>query len=198
MCPCFECQQPARESQVSGFVFTCLNSCYVLEVDAYCTEDVLAILLTPVTQTRNWYTRYWCTPLFHRTLRHKRKIILILRCECKWILMTHNITVMDCNYTAFLGIGLVGCDVPEIPTALLRDRVTASLLIKQSRVGVVRRGVLERVRKVSTKKNYDNFCTSNATNNNHISQSCCITRHLICVCACLFDLFTCTFIVHTL
>ena len=47
------------------------------------------------------------------------------------------------------GIGLVGCQVPEVPANLLRDRFTASLLIKHSQVGVVRRGVLNAVGKAS-------------------------------------------------
>lgn len=51
-------------------------------------------------------------------------------------------------FSTFVGIGLVGCKVPEIPAGLLRDRVTASLLVMNSAVGVVRRGVFQRVRKV--------------------------------------------------
>lgn len=52
------------------------------------------------------------------------------------------------SFSTFIGIGLVGCQVPEVPANLLRDRFTASLLIKHSQVGIVRRGVLNAVFKV--------------------------------------------------
>ncbi|KAG0718825.1 hypothetical protein GWK47_051714 [Chionoecetes opilio] len=52
------------------------------------------------------------------------------------------------SFSTFVGVGLVGCRVPELPARLLRDRVTASLRIKNSVVGTVRRGLLHAVRKV--------------------------------------------------
>ncbi|XP_045104387.1 uncharacterized protein LOC123499921 [Portunus trituberculatus] len=52
------------------------------------------------------------------------------------------------SFSTFIGIGLVGCWVPEVPTNLLRNRFTASLFIKHSQVGVMRRGMLNAVGKV--------------------------------------------------
>lgn len=52
------------------------------------------------------------------------------------------------SFTTFVGIGLVGCQVPELPANLIRDRFTGSLRIKNCQVGVVRRGMLNAVGKV--------------------------------------------------
>ncbi|XP_042228778.1 uncharacterized protein LOC121870867 [Homarus americanus] len=48
-------------------------------------------------------------------------------------------------FTTYVGIGIAGCYVPEIPPKLLRDRKAGSFRIINSEVGVIRKGFIHNV-----------------------------------------------------
>ncbi|XP_071525225.1 uncharacterized protein [Panulirus ornatus] len=49
------------------------------------------------------------------------------------------------SFSTFVGIGIIGCSVPEIPHQFLRDRMVASLRIKNSVVNIMRKGFLHNI-----------------------------------------------------
>lgn len=49
------------------------------------------------------------------------------------------------SYKTFVGVGIVKCYVPEIPSMFLRDRARGGFRLKGSRVGVLREGFLHNI-----------------------------------------------------
>nr|XP_045598804.1 uncharacterized protein LOC123758435 isoform X1 [Procambarus clarkii] len=52
------------------------------------------------------------------------------------------------SFSTFVGVGIVGCIVPYIPTGFLRDKTAAGLRISRSTVGVLNRGFLSNIREM--------------------------------------------------
>ncbi|KAK3867183.1 hypothetical protein Pcinc_027333 [Petrolisthes cinctipes] len=52
------------------------------------------------------------------------------------------------NTTSFAGVGIVGCNVTEIPARFLRDRQRGGFRIKSSNVGIIRAGFIHRIKEM--------------------------------------------------
>ncbi|KAK8748257.1 hypothetical protein OTU49_016389 [Cherax quadricarinatus] len=52
------------------------------------------------------------------------------------------------SYRTFAGVGIVSCNVPEVPTMFLRDRTRGGFRIKTSTVGSFRKGVLHNMKQM--------------------------------------------------
>ncbi|KAK7080594.1 hypothetical protein SK128_023826, partial [Halocaridina rubra] len=46
------------------------------------------------------------------------------------------------SFSTHMGIGIINCTVPYVPSKLLRDRTTGGLLIRESRVGTIAKNIL--------------------------------------------------------
>nr|XP_045598803.1 uncharacterized protein LOC123758434 [Procambarus clarkii] len=51
-------------------------------------------------------------------------------------------------YRTFVGIGIVSCNISEVPEKLLRDRTRGGFRIKSSRVGIFRKGALHNIKQM--------------------------------------------------
>ncbi|KAK4291555.1 hypothetical protein Pmani_035615 [Petrolisthes manimaculis] len=52
------------------------------------------------------------------------------------------------NTTSFAGVGIVGCNITEIPARFLRDRQRGGFRIKSSNVGVIRAGFIHKIKEM--------------------------------------------------
>lgn len=72
----------------------------------------------------------------------------VLQCGTVTVEPTPKLPTPPTSFTTSVGVGITGCYLPEIPPGFLRDKMVAKLKIVNSKVGVMKSGLIQNIREM--------------------------------------------------